>query len=399
MKLVLRRFGVAYDTKVVHGELSCQFASGGVNLLYGASGSGKSTLLKALAGWHKRLPSMRIWGSATLDDRPLHGSRVVLVQQALGFFVSSVGQTLSAALRDREKLTPAEQRELILQSLTSFGSERIMADWQTPVSLLDVGTRRELSLCIALLGDPQVLLLDETTVDLEEPAAQRLRAILQAAAQDRIVLMATHDQRDQQRYRNCAASTLAIKPPDIDPKVTEISDGGKNPVMAPLAIARRYPSGFHWVLPQRLIAVARPGILADTAEDLALLHRHGARHLLCLEEKVPYDPDLLPPGLKLTHFPIPDMCAPASLTETADFLQHLIATGAGSTATLAVHCKAGLGRTGLICACLMALLENHDAACAVLQLRQLDPRFVQTEAQARFVEAFVANLRPQSVEP
>lgn len=392
MRLSLRRLGMAYDRSVVHGELSCGFEAGPVHLLYGASGSGKSTLLKALAGWHKRLPSLRIWGTALLDDRPLGQARVVLVQQALGFFVSTVGQTLCAALPNRDQLTLVEQRDLIARRLETFGAATILADWSTPASLLDFGDRRVLSLCIALLGDPEVLLADEITVGLEPAAAQRLRDILQTAARDRIVLVTTHDQGDQFHYRACSIHSLSIRPPDFQGAATEISDHGKHPVMAPLAIRRRYPTGFHWVLPHRLIAVARPGILADASEDLGFLHQHGARHLLCLEETVPYEHALLPAELQLWHFPIADMAAPASIVETRHFLQALLDAGAARTATLAVHCKAGLGRTGLICACLLAMLEGHGAANAVLQLRQLEPRFVQTEAQAQFVEDFVTAL-------
>ncbi|MCU0756675.1 MAG: ATP-binding cassette domain-containing protein [Xanthomonadales bacterium] len=392
MRLTLRRFGVAYDATTVHGELSCQLESGPVHLLYGASGSGKSTLLKALAGWHKRLPSMRVWGTAMLDERPLGQARVVLVQQALGFFVSTVGQTLCAALPNRGQLTLLEQRAAIRQALEAFGAAHILADWSTPSSLLDFGDRRVLSLCIALLGDPDVLLADEITAGLEPAPAQRLREILQSAARERIVLVTTHDQGDQVHYRNCSIYSLSIRPPDFHAAATEISDQGKHPLVAPLAIRRRYPTGFHWVLPQRLIAVARPGILADTAEDLGFLHQHGARHLLCLEESIPYDRALLPADLQLWHFPIVDMAAPDSVSETREFLQQLLARGAASRAALAVHCKAGLGRTGLICACLLAMLERHGAAEAVLQLRQLEPRFVQTEAQAQFVEDYVAAL-------
>ncbi len=392
MRLSLRRFGVAYDATVVHGELSGRFEAGTVHLLYGASGSGKSTLLKALAGWQKRLPSMRVWGTAMLDERPLGQARVVLVQQALGFFVSTVGQTLCAALPNRAQLTLAEQRDWIHRQLEAFGAGHILADWATPSSLLDFGDRRVLSLCIALLGDPEVLLADEITAGLDAIPAQRLRDILQNAARARIVLVTTHDQGDQRHYRACSIYSLSIRPPDFQGTATEISDHGKHPTVAPLAIRRRYPTGFHWILPHRLIAVARPGILAEAAEDLGFLHQHGARHLLCLEERIPYPVELLPADLRLWHFPIVDMAAPDSIEATRDFLQALLDSGAARTATLAVHCKAGLGRTGLICACLLAMLEGHDAANAVLQLRQLEPRFVQTEAQARFVEDYVAAL-------
>ena len=107
VSMVLRHFGVAYDQKIIISDLSWEVHAGRVHLLFGAAGSGKSSLLKALAGWHRRIPSMRVWGSTQI-----HGStqEPALVHQSLGAFVSTVGVNLATAMPDRSALTQAQQR-------------------------------------------------------------------------------------------------------------------------------------------------------------------------------------------------------------------------------------------------------------------------------------------------
>lgn len=65
---------------------------------------------------------------------------------------------------------------------------------------------------------------------------------------------------------------------------------------------------------------------------------------------------------------------------------------------IAVHCHAGLGRTGLAIACCLVFQGTHSAADAVTLVRRMRPGSLQTRGQDHFVHAFerhVEHLRMQ----
>lgn len=384
--LSLRHVGVAYDTRVVLSEIDWSPTSGQVNLLYGAAGSGKSTLLKAIAGWQRRVPGMRVWGAIEIRGHHGPGEACALVHQTLGFFVSTVGRNLVAALPDRSSLSPQAQRERITQTLERLDAAALLSQWDSPVSLLDTAERQCLCLLTALLQGCTVLLLDEPCARLGADDAAGLRALLDRLALERLVIVATHDAGDVSAFRQARPFALGTRLQETPTQAQSIASPSRRPA-APLGIRRVAPSGFHWVHGKTLAALARPGLLESLETDLQLLDTLGIGQLLCLEEVLPYDPAQLPPSLSVRHFPIVDMLAPPSLPAVQALIRALRADAASGLRT-GVHCRAGLGRTGTIVGCYVSAVLDLDGAGALAAIRRINPRFVQTEAQAEFVEAF-----------
>ena len=60
------------------------------------------------------------------------------------------------------------------------------------VGTLSGGEERRVALAVALLGEPDVLLLDESTVGLDPDQRDNLYSIIRTVAEGRVVLLATH---------------------------------------------------------------------------------------------------------------------------------------------------------------------------------------------------------------
>jgi ABC-type multidrug transport system ATPase subunit len=148
---VSRRFG---NNVALHAT-DAEVRSAEALALVGPNGAGKSTLLAILAGALppssgavERAPGVRVgW----MPQRPAHYARLS-ARQNLELF---------------SRLEGAGDPDALLASFELPEDDR-------PSSSLSVGNRQRLDLAISLLGDPQVLLLDEPTAALDPRQRRRL---------------------------------------------------------------------------------------------------------------------------------------------------------------------------------------------------------------------------------
>jgi protein-tyrosine phosphatase len=68
-------------------------------------------------------------------------------------------------------------------------------------------------------------------------------------------------------------------------------------------------------------------------------------------------------GLEFFSYPIPDRGVPASIQSTADFLQPRLGQ-LREGKNLAIHCRAGIGRSSLLAACLLMMSGEADTKIA-----------------------------------
>lgn len=153
------------------------------------------------------------------------------------------------------------------------------------------------------------------------------------------------------------------------------------------------PGGFHWVIRGRLGGMQRPGLLRDEEEDLRALSSLGARYLVSLTEE-PFPKERLSRyGVVGIHFPILDMGVPelAAAAQLVSAIDGHIEAGMPTV----LHCKAGLGRTGTLLACLL-VYRNFSAVGATHEVRSVNPLYIQSEAQLEFVSRFAEYLERES---
>ncbi len=90
--------------------------------------------------------------------------------------------------------------------------------------------------------------------------------------------------------------------------------------------------------------------------------------------------------MKSLWFPIPDFGTPSSMLGLISLIENILAALEGGRTTV-VHCRAGLGRTGLVVAsCLVALGYSPEEAFA--QVRTFRPGSVETLEQEAYVYQF-----------
>jgi ABC-2 type transport system ATP-binding protein len=145
--------------KVVLPGISLAVESGTVTGLLGPSGSGKTTLIRAIVGV-QRVAGGRVWVLGLEAGTPPLRSRVAYVTQAPSVYADlTLGENLAyfASVLG----APAHRIDQAIRTVGLRGFEGRI------VRTLSGGELSRASLATALLGEPEVLVLDEPTVGLD----------------------------------------------------------------------------------------------------------------------------------------------------------------------------------------------------------------------------------------
>ena len=150
------------------------------------------------------------------------------------------------------------------------------------------------------------------------------------------------------------------------------------------------PRGFHWIVPGKLAGCPAPGVVSPLDYDLGLLAKTGITKLITLTETDLNQSALRKHNLSNLHLPIFDREAP-SVGQTHMLLVRMQkAIDAGEV--LAVHCKAGLGRTGTILAAWLIREGGLSADDAINRIRNIEPGYIQSVEQEEFLQEYEEDL-------
>ncbi|XP_005805417.1 ATP-binding cassette sub-family A member 5-like isoform X1 [Xiphophorus maculatus] len=195
---------------------------GQITALLGHSGAGKSTLMNILCGI---CPPTN--GSATIYGSPVaeiaEGSEMkqlvgICPQFNIIFDVLTVEEHLRifAAIKG---IPPADIDAEVTRVLKDLDLEKIMT---AQAKNLSGGQKRKLSVGIAILGDPKILLLDEPTAGMDPCSRHQVWSLLKSRRAGRVIVLSTHymDEADiladrkaviSQGQLKCVGSSLYLK--------------------------------------------------------------------------------------------------------------------------------------------------------------------------------------------
>ncbi len=127
------------------------------------------------------------------------------------------------------------------------------------------------------------------------------------------------------------------------------------------------------------------GELGAFQDELAVLHAAGIRAVVSLLN-IPTDESVYESaGLSFLCLPVSDGCPP-TVEQASKFVAFVNGHRAARRA-VAVHCEAGVGRTGTMLAVYL-ISEGASAQSAIEAVRATEPTAVETARQIQFLEAY-----------
>ena len=186
LPLVLEDVSLQAGATMILDRLSLVITPGAPTLIVGPNGAGKTSLLRLCMGLATPSAGRISWGGRT-DSKPAR--RAILFQRPVMLrrtVAANVGYALAQAGAPRSRRMPRVAALLDRVGLADLA--------QRPARRLSGGEQQRLALARALARDPEILLLDEPTANLDPAAARSVDEIVLMAAQSGIkIVMASHD--------------------------------------------------------------------------------------------------------------------------------------------------------------------------------------------------------------
>ncbi|WP_455135967.1 ABC transporter ATP-binding protein/permease [Thermophilibacter sp.] len=203
LKDICKRYVTTGFTQVALDHVSVAFRDSEFVAVLGPSGSGKTTMLNVIGGLdHFDDGDLVIDGISTREyrDRDWDAYR----NNRIGFVFQSYNliphQTILANVELALTLSGvgrAERRRRALDALARVG----LADHVNKrPSQLSGGQMQRVAIARALINDPEILLADEPTGALDSTTSVQVMDLLKEVAQDRLVIMVTHNPELAHQY-------------------------------------------------------------------------------------------------------------------------------------------------------------------------------------------------------
>lgn len=185
-----KKFGA---TTVLHG-VDLEIKAGEIFCIMGPSGSGKTVILKHIAGLeHPTSGEVKIGDFDAADPETRNKVHLALVFQAGALFNSlSVYDNLALYPREHRECNEAGIRERVMHALSILSLEKAAGKFPSDLS---GGMKKRVAIARALVMEPQLLLYDEPTSELDPVMGATLTEIIATLREQTAVtsIVVTHD--------------------------------------------------------------------------------------------------------------------------------------------------------------------------------------------------------------
>ncbi len=167
-------------------DVSFHLDPGSMTVLLGPNGAGKSTIMKAIIGFLKYEGSICVKG---LPNKSQEARRLLgYIPEMPSLYPNlTVSEHMEFIARAYKLYNYADRIDALLERFELQDKRKKFGDE------LSKGMQQKLNICLGLLPDPQVLLLDEPMIGLDPHAIKELKKLIeQMQAQGKTILTSTH---------------------------------------------------------------------------------------------------------------------------------------------------------------------------------------------------------------
>jgi phospholipid/cholesterol/gamma-HCH transport system ATP-binding protein len=192
--VTIEKLSKSFDGVPVLKNVSLGVKPGEIFVIMGPSGSGKSVLLKHIAGLEQPTSGRVLIGEFDASDPATRGKvHLALVFQAGALFNSmTVYDNLALYLREHRLCNEAGIRERVMHALQILSLEKSVGQYPGELS---GGMKKRVAIARALVMEPQLLLYDEPTSELDPVMSATITEIIATLREQTAVttIVVSHD--------------------------------------------------------------------------------------------------------------------------------------------------------------------------------------------------------------
>ncbi|MCH1627842.1 ABC transporter ATP-binding protein [Ferdinandcohnia quinoae] len=188
--ITIENVSKSYGNKKSLQDVSLTIETGEIYGLLGANGAGKSTLLSILA-----TISRASSGTITMNGLEL-SKNMKHVREMIGYVPQDIALWEQETVKENLVLWSKFARDKVTekQLYDLCGMVQLQEKWHEKVSSLSGGMKRKLNIAVALIHNPDILLMDEPTVGIDIQSKFEInQSIRDLASRGKTVVYTTHD--------------------------------------------------------------------------------------------------------------------------------------------------------------------------------------------------------------
>jgi ABC-2 type transport system ATP-binding protein len=189
--LRIRNFSKSYSGNLIIAVPSQDFTKG-IYWIKGENGSGKTTFFKSLGGLIPCEGDIEFQDGVSLRNAPVQYRRRVSYGEAEPLYPPYLTSKDLITFIGKARMSSSDQQQNIINK---FG---IDAYYEKPCGTYSTGMLKKLSLAIAFLGTPELIILDEPLITLDQQARETLLMFVNEYVRvySSIVLISSHQLLD-----------------------------------------------------------------------------------------------------------------------------------------------------------------------------------------------------------
>lgn len=174
-----------YGKKEIFDQLNTTFEDRAVTILLGENGAGKSTLLRMIAKLETQDAGEIIYFGENLSHKSL--------KNRLGYIPQDIALFEHLSMQDNIKFFKGLYTSPIDDNLLNTYKDALnIREDKAKVQSLSGGTKRKVNMLIGLLGNPDIIILDEPTVGIDLKSRYDIHRLINQLKQSKLIILTTH---------------------------------------------------------------------------------------------------------------------------------------------------------------------------------------------------------------
>lgn len=202
-KLIIDKIDKTYGKSKILNSINLEIDSGLFGLL-GPNGAGKTTMMRILATLVKPDKGEIIYNDIKWSKDPDKVRKIIgYLPQEFGIFKNITAFESLDYIATLKGIEDKSKRHIHIETL--LDQVNLLSEKNTKVGKFSGGMKRRLGIAQALLGEPQIVIVDEPTAGLDPEERIRFRNLLRKLSINKIVILSTHIVEDIEATCNAVA--------------------------------------------------------------------------------------------------------------------------------------------------------------------------------------------------